>query len=44
MLPHKTIEQRLQSAVKAILPDADTSQSWSAPAPTPNLAITKATL
>src|SRR5690348_18405691 len=35
MLPHKTIEERLQSAVTAILPDADASTVLVRPCPDP---------
>src|SRR5690242_11021199 len=35
MLPHKTIEERLQSAVTAILPDADASPVLVRPCPDP---------
>src|ERR1043166_7349074 len=35
MLPHKIIEQRLQSAVKAVLPDADASTVLVRPCPDP---------
>src|ERR1043166_4404304 len=35
MLPHKIIEHRLQSAVKAILPDADSSSVLVRPCPDP---------
>jgi arginyl-tRNA synthetase len=35
MLPHKTIEERLQAAVRAILPDADTSTVLVRPCPDP---------
>jgi arginyl-tRNA synthetase len=35
MLPHKIIEQRLQTAVKAVLPDADTSTVLVRPCPDP---------
>jgi arginyl-tRNA synthetase len=35
MLPHKVIEKRLQSAVKEILPDADTSTVLVRPCPDP---------
>ena len=35
MLPHKQIEQRLQSAVKAVLPDADLSGVLVRPCPDP---------
>jgi arginyl-tRNA synthetase len=35
MLPHKFIEQRLQSAVKTVLPDADTSSVLVRPCPDP---------
>ena len=44
MLPYKVIEQRLQAAVKAVLPDADTSRRpGPRPAPTRNSAITRPT-
>jgi arginyl-tRNA synthetase len=35
MLPHKIIEERLQAAVKAVLPDADTSTVLVRPCPDP---------
>ncbi len=35
MLPHRQIEQRLQQAVRAILPDADTSAVFVRPCPDP---------
>src|SRR5712672_525269 len=35
MLPHKTIEDRLKTAVKAVLPDADTSSVLVRPCPDP---------
>jgi arginyl-tRNA synthetase len=35
VLPHKTIEERLQTAVRAILPDADTSTVLVRPCPDP---------
>ncbi len=35
MLPHKAIEKRLQAAVKAVLPDADTSSVLVRPCPDP---------
>jgi arginyl-tRNA synthetase len=35
MLPHKAIEQRLQTAVKAVLPDADISSVLVRPCPDP---------
>src|SRR5258705_8785555 len=35
MLPHKIIEERLQTAVKAVLPDADTSTILVRPCPDP---------
>src|SRR5512138_3559696 len=35
MLPHQLIEQRLQEAVKAVLPDADTAAVLVRPCPDP---------
>ena len=35
MLPHKLIEQRLQAAVNAVLPDADTATVLVRPCPDP---------
>src|SRR5271165_792106 len=35
MLPHKSIESRLQAAVSAVLPDADTSAVLVRPCPDP---------
>src|SRR6266850_3461644 len=35
MLPHKTIEDRLKTAVSAVLPDADTSTVLVRPCPDP---------
>ncbi len=35
MIPHKTIEQRLQAAVKAVLPEADTAGVLVRPCPDP---------
>src|SRR5215470_5737589 len=35
MLPHKVIEERLQAAVKSVLPDADTTSVLVRPCPDP---------
>src|SRR6267154_4323951 len=35
MLPHKTIEDRLKTAIKAVLPDADASSVLVRPCPDP---------
>jgi arginyl-tRNA synthetase len=35
VLPHKTIQQKLQQAVNAVLPDADTSSVLIRPCPDP---------